>query len=103
GLGRIPGIGALFRARSTERVKTNLMVFIRPVILRDSLQSEFMTNQRYEFIRQLQLQDRERPVRLMREETSPLLPEFDSERPVPQPPAGFDTPDDEETAPNDGD
>jgi general secretion pathway protein D len=37
-LGRVPGLGWLFRARRTERVKTNLMVFIRPTILRDSVQ-----------------------------------------------------------------
>ena len=35
GLGRIPGLGWLFRARRTDRERTNLMVFIRPTILRD--------------------------------------------------------------------
>src|SRR5690606_11089364 len=34
GLGRIPGLGWPFRARNTERVRTNMMMFIRPVILR---------------------------------------------------------------------
>ncbi|MBN1239344.1 MAG: type II secretion system secretin GspD [Gammaproteobacteria bacterium] len=77
GLGRIPGLGWLFRARSTERVKTNLMVFIRPMILRDSAQARFRTNEKYNYIRELQRQQAEEPVRLMREETPPQLPELE--------------------------
>lgn len=74
GLGRIPGLGWLFRARSTDRVKTNLMVFIRPTILRDSIQASFETNAKYNYIRDLQLQQSERPVNLMRDAERPLLP-----------------------------
>src|SRR5690606_34242958 len=44
-IGRVPGLGWLFRSRSTERVKTNLMVFIRPRIMRDSVQSTRETEQ----------------------------------------------------------
>src|SRR5690606_10718082 len=36
GLGDIPGVGALFRSTSRERWRTNLMVFLRPTILRTS-------------------------------------------------------------------
>lgn len=75
-LGRVPGFGWLFRARSTERVKSNLMVFIRPTILRDNIQSSFETNTKYNYIRELQLQQAEGPVRLMRDEERPLLPEI---------------------------
>ena len=35
-LGDIPLLGNLFRSRKTEKVKTNLMIFIRPTILRDT-------------------------------------------------------------------
>jgi general secretion pathway protein E len=35
-LGNIPLLGNLFRSRKTEKVKTNLMIFIRPTILRDT-------------------------------------------------------------------
>ncbi|HEX7081948.1 MAG TPA: type II secretion system secretin GspD [Gammaproteobacteria bacterium] len=84
GLGRIPGLGWLFRARNTERVKTNLMVFIRPRILRDSIQANSLTNEKYDYIRELQRQQAEERVRLMREESRPVLPEL----PAGQPPAG---------------
>ena len=80
--GRIPGLGWLFRARTTERVKSNLMVFIRPTILRDSIQSSFETNTKYNYIRDLQLQYAEEPVQLMRDEARPTLPEL-PEQPAP--------------------
>jgi len=54
-LGSIPLIGALFRSTSTQKVKTNLMFFIRPTILRDAEQTAFETNQKYNYIRNLQL------------------------------------------------
>ncbi len=73
-LGRIPGLGWLFRARTTDRVKTNLMVFIRPTILRDSIQASFETNSKYNYIRDLQLNQAEEPVQLMRDAERPLLP-----------------------------
>ena len=44
GLGRIPGLGWLFRARRTEHMKSNLMVFIRPTILRDQYDAQFQTH-----------------------------------------------------------
>jgi general secretion pathway protein D len=77
GLGRIPGLGWLFRARNTERVRSNMLMFIRPTILRDSIQRQSLTNEKYDYIRQLQLERSEQPVRLMREETPPLLPPFE--------------------------
>ena len=56
-LGRIPVIGALFRSTSTQKVKTNLMFFIRPTILRDGVQASFETNAKYNYIRDIQLSD----------------------------------------------
>ena len=73
-LGRIPGLGALFRYRSTELKKTILMVFIRPTILRDSAHAAFETDAKYRYIRDLQLQQGEAHVPLMRGETRPTLP-----------------------------
>ena len=86
-LGRVPGIGWLFRARSTERVKSNLMVFIRPTILRDSIQSTFETNTKYNYIRDLQQQYAEEPVQLMRDEVRPVLPEL-PDQPMPESESG---------------
>jgi general secretion pathway protein D len=54
-LGDIPGIGQLFRSRSKARNKTNLMVFIRPTILRSRQDAQDMTAQRYSYIRGRQL------------------------------------------------
>ena len=75
-LGRIPGIGALFSSRSTELEKTNLMVFIRPTILRDSAQAAFLTDAKYRYIRDLQLQQGEQAVQLMGDVQRPMLPEL---------------------------
>jgi general secretion pathway protein D len=75
GLGRIPGLGWLFRARKTERVRQNLFVFIRPTILRDGIDATMHTNAKYDYIRELQRQQAEERVRLMRNETIPVLPE----------------------------
>ena len=77
-LGRIPGIGALFRSQSTQLEKTNLMVFIRPTILRDSVQAAFQTNAKYRYIRDLQMQQSERGVQLMRDEQRPMLPPLEA-------------------------
>ena len=73
-LGRVPGVGALFRSRSTELKKTNLMVFIRPTILRDSAQAAFQTDAKYRYIRDLQLEQGEARVPLMSDEDRPTLP-----------------------------
>lgn len=87
GLSRIPGLGWLFRARKTDRKKTNLMVFIRPTILRDAADARFQTNSKYRYIQDLQRDMAGDRVRLMREVDRPQLP------PLPEPQA--------EPAPND--
>lgn len=55
-LGSIPVIGNLFKSNIRHRVKTNLMVFIRPYVLRDLDSPNRLTNERYEFIRNEQIQ-----------------------------------------------
>jgi general secretion pathway protein D len=80
GLGRIPGLGWLFRARKTDRKKQNLMVFIRPMILRSAEDARYQTNAKYRFIQDLQREMAEDPVRLMRDQDRPQLP------PLPEPP-----------------
>lgn len=50
-LSRIPGIGELFKSRSRSHVKTNLMVFIRPTILRSPADAQRLAAQRYGYIR----------------------------------------------------
>jgi general secretion pathway protein D len=74
GLGRIPGLKWLFRARNTERAKSSLMVFIRPTILRDSVDANRTTGDRYNLLRNDQLRRSAEPVPLMRDTDRPLLP-----------------------------
>jgi general secretion pathway protein D len=54
GLGAIPLIGQLFKTRSGSADRTDLMVFIRPKILRTDEQSEIETNNKYQYIREEQ-------------------------------------------------
>ena len=50
-LGDIPGLGALFRSRSRGSSKTNLMVFLRPTIVRNGVDAQRHTAQRYGYLR----------------------------------------------------
>ena len=57
-LGDIPLVGNLFKSKAKERTKTNLMIFIRPTILRSAEDSRKLTEQRYGYLRQQEgLQD----------------------------------------------
>jgi general secretion pathway protein D len=53
-LGDIPWIGALFKYESRNRKRTNLMVFLRPVVLKDDKAAASLTADRYQYIRNLQ-------------------------------------------------
>jgi general secretion pathway protein D len=55
-LSDIPLIGELFKSRSRSRSKTNLMVFIRPTVLRNREDNAALTARRYGYIRDFQLQ-----------------------------------------------
>jgi len=81
-LGSIPIIGNLFRSRKTDKVKTNLMVFIRAKILRDSVQTAFETNAKYNMIRDLQERNK-KGVGLMPGTERPVLPPLDEYQKTP--------------------
>jgi len=74
GIGRIPGLGWLFRAHKSEHDKSNLMVFIRPTILRDSADARFTTGEKYSYIQEIQRQMAAKAVPLLKDEKQPLLP-----------------------------
>ncbi len=57
-LGDIPVLGELFKSRSRTRGKTNLMVFIRPTIMRTAEDARRLAEQRYGYIRNQQLNER---------------------------------------------
>ena len=64
-LGSIPVLGALFRAQRTQTVKTNLLVFIRPKILRDEVGIATETNAKYRMIQEVLEGSRGKGVQLM--------------------------------------
>jgi general secretion pathway protein D len=49
-LGDIPGLGHLFRYKTRDHTKTNLMIFLRPVIVRNADDAAAVTNPRYDYI-----------------------------------------------------
>ena len=65
-LGDIPYLGALFRTETRTKKRTNQMVFLRPVVMRDAASSNKLSIDRYEQIRSEQ-KDVQMP-------TSPLMP-----------------------------
>lgn len=64
-LGDLPGLGQLFRSRSKTRSKTNLMVFIRPTILRSESEARALAERRYNYVRAQQ--------RLLRPDEEPSI------------------------------
>jgi general secretion pathway protein D len=79
GLGNIPGLRWLFRGRNSERTKSNLMVFIRPTILRDSIDANRVTGGRYRSLQGAQNEHAEEPVPLLRDADRPTLPPFEGQ------------------------
>ncbi|RKQ96166.1 type II secretion system secretin GspD [Maricaulis maris] len=55
GLSRVPGVGRLFRSEGTTSRRTNLMIFIRPTIIRSEADMRALTENRYDFIRNEQM------------------------------------------------
>ncbi len=73
GLGDLPLIGSLFRYNTRTRNKTNLMVFLRPTVLRNSERADSLTNDRYDYILGEQLKAKQSGTDL-RDFGSPTLP-----------------------------
>ncbi len=75
GLGDVPLFGNLFRADSRSRKKTNLMVFLRPVVVRDGASTENLSLSRYEQMRSVQMEVQPTATPGMPPIGSPVLPE----------------------------
>lgn len=75
-LGDIPLLGMLFRYKRDTKQKTNLMVFLRPTILRDAAVTSNLSSSKYSFIREKQLESRKRKWFFSRD-PDPLLPEME--------------------------
>ncbi len=74
GLAKIPLIGNLFKSESRKRVKTNLMVFLRPVVMRNQQSADQLTLDRYDAIRALQQKAQPESKLLLPDTGAPLLP-----------------------------
>lgn len=72
-LGDVPIVGNLFRYRNSSKKKTNLMVFLHPVILRDPDQGTLYTNDKYSYIREQQIAAREQDASLLTTLPAPIL------------------------------
>jgi general secretion pathway protein D len=93
-LGDLPVIGNLFRSKARSRDKTNLMVFIRPTVLRSTADARAMTDRRYSYIRSRQYsqEPNEEPSidELMREYMGAVPPFAAPPPPAPHDPAIYD-------------
>jgi len=78
-LGDIPWLGALFRYTSSTHNKRNLMVFLRPTVLRNEATSDHITFDKYDFMRRLQQDAAEGGIKLMPGEKTPVMPERPTE------------------------
>jgi general secretion pathway protein D len=73
-LGDIPYLGALFRTETRERKRTNLMVFLRPTVLRDAETSNKLSVDRYDLIRSFQQDQQPRPNVFVPINEAPVAP-----------------------------
>ena len=73
-LGDIPVLGFLFRSENTTKTKANLMVFLRPSILRDNKDAAFVTNEKYTYLRGLESESYEKDSYGLLDGAAPRLP-----------------------------
>ena len=82
-LGDIPILGNLFKSTSTSVSKRNLMVFIRPTIIRDGVTMNEISHKKYQYIRAQQLKRQSQGIPLMPNTDGPSLPEWDDKLSLP--------------------
>jgi general secretion pathway protein D len=93
-LGDLPLVGALFRSQSRQKKRTNLMVFIRPVVMRDTASADRLSLDRYDLIRARQEAAQPVPSLMLPIEGAPVLPPLTQPimQPVPTGPKAPSTP-----------
>lgn len=72
-LGDIPWIGSLFRYENKNRAKTNLLVFLRPYVMRTTAATDRLTQDRYDYMR-TQQQGFVSPNMIVHDAVTPVLP-----------------------------
>jgi general secretion pathway protein D len=78
-LGDIPFIGRLFRSDAVQVTKTNLLIFIRPTIIRDDEELEGASADKYQYIRGQQLLRKEQGLMFLDDENIPVIPEWETQ------------------------
>ena len=78
-LSSIPLLGRLFRTDSVEVTKNNLLVFIRPSIIRDDEDLAGATAEKYRYIRSEQAERRERGLMFLDDGNLPVLPTWEEQ------------------------
>ncbi len=73
-LGDIPVFGNLFKRETRSRKKTNLMVFLRPIVVRDANATQSFSLDRYDIMRALQKDTQPTPSTVLKINESPVLP-----------------------------
>jgi general secretion pathway protein D len=73
-LGDVPVLGNLFRSENRRRVKTNLMVFLRPVVMRDAAATEQLSLDRYDLMRNDQRDAQPSASRVLPINAAPVMP-----------------------------
>ncbi|MGV3494000.1 MAG: type II secretion system secretin GspD [Ramlibacter sp.] len=81
-VGDVPVLGNLFRSEARRRTKSNLMVFLRPVVIRDTSQSDALSIDRYDLMRAKQQNTQPPPSVLVPVEGGPVAPELTLPPPV---------------------
>jgi len=74
GLGDLPIIGNLFKSQKRSRVKTNLMVFLRPTVIRSNEQSVNLASDRYNYIRNAEISAQPAQSLVLPDMKAPQLP-----------------------------
>ena len=78
-LGDIPFLGRLFRTDAVQVTKTNLLIFIRPTIIRDDQELAGASAEKYRYIRDQQAIRRERGLMFLDDDNIPVLPEWEEQ------------------------
>ena len=73
-LGDLPILGAFFRYDARKRQKVNLMVFLKPTVVRTDAQGKMLTSDRYDYIMNEQQRSRPEPRYFWMDQTVPTLP-----------------------------
>lgn len=82
-LGDIPLIGQLFRSNKSEKKKRNLMVFIRPTIMREGGVMNEVSQRKYNYMRAQQLSAQDDGIKLMPNTDKPEMPVWGQDRELP--------------------